>query len=140
MKLVTDLNDEPAIVWNWLRKRTMLPWSTDLRCIGVMRDDGSIAGAVGFNGWSEHAVWMHVAFDSEHSLTRSLLQAAFKYPFIECGRNAVYGLTPKRLEDAWRLNEKLGFRRIAETCDGYIFEMTKDECRWLKGVKHGRQG
>jgi|GEM_PF-2377125 len=139
MKLVTDHANQEPVVWNWLRKRTMLPWSTDLRCIGIMRDDGSLAAAVGFNGWSEHAVWMHVAFDSQHSLTRDLLREAFHYPMMMCGRDAVYGLTPKRFEDAIRLNEKLGFRRIAETCDGIIFEMTRDECRWLKGSSYGRK-
>jgi hypothetical protein len=138
MHLVTDKKDDDPVVWNWLRKRTMLAWSTDLRCIGVMRDDGTITGAVGYNGWSEQGVWMHVAFESEHGLTRSLLHAAFHYPFIDCGRAAVYGLTPKRLEDAVSFNRKIGFREIGETVDCIIFEMTRDECRWLKGAKNGR--
>lgn len=82
---------------------------------------------------------MHVAFDSGHALTRQLWQAAFTYPFIDCGKEAVYGLTPKHLLEALKMNERLGFRRIAETVDCVMFEMKADECRWLKGVKHGRQ-
>lgn len=81
---------------------------------------------------------MHVAFDSEHSVTRSLWKAAFEYPFITCGKKAVYGLTPKHITEALAMNERLGFRRIAETVDCVMFEMRADECRWLRGVKHGR--
>jgi RimJ/RimL family protein N-acetyltransferase len=140
MILATDRQDDEPVIWNWLRKRTMLPWSTDLRCIGILRPDGEIAGAVGYNGWSEQSCWMHVALDTQHSLNRTLIRAAFDYPFNQAGRVAVYGLTPKSNAEALKLNEGLGFRRIGQTCDGVIFEMRHDECRWLKGAKHGRQG
>ncbi len=36
------------------------------------------------------------------------------------------------------MNKKLGFRQIAETIDPVMFEMKADECRWLKGARHGR--
>ena len=140
MLLATDKPDEEPVLWNWLRKRTMLSWSTDLRCIGIMRQDGAIAGAVGFNGWSEKSAWMHVALDSAHSLNRTLLRAVFGYAFIETGREAVYGLTSKQNAEALNLNDRLGFKRIGETCDSIIFEMRHEDCRWLKGTNHGRQG
>lgn len=140
MLLATDKEGEEPVIWNWLRKRTMLPWSTDLRCIGIIRKDGDIAGAVGYTGWTEKAVWMHVALDSEHSLNRTLLRAAFRYPFIDTGKEAVYGLTSKTNLEALNLNDKLGFKRIGETCDSIIFEMRHDDCRWIKGATHGRQG
>lgn len=138
MKLTTDLPGERPVIWEWMNKRTGLPMSQDLRTIAVMRDDGTIASAVAYNCWTEQACWMHMAFDNEHSLTRSMLRAAFEYPFIECGRAAVYGLTPKHLIDAVAINRKFGFRQIAETIDCVMFEMRHDECRWLKGVKDGR--
>lgn len=138
MKLTTDLFGEPPVIWEWMNRRTGLPMSQDLRCIAVMRDDGTIASAVGYNCWTEQACWMHMAFDNEHSLTRSMLRAAFEYPFIECGRGAVYGLTPKHLTEAVAINRKFGFRQIAETIDCVMFEMRPDECRWLKGGKNGR--
>lgn len=138
MKLVTDLPDQPPVIWEWMNRQTRLPWSTDLRCIAAMRDDGTIASAVAFNAWTDKSCWMHVAFDSEHSLTRSLWKAAFEYPFITCGKEAVYGLTPKHITEALAMNDKLGFTRIAETVDAVMFEMKAGDCRWLKGVKHGR--
>lgn len=139
MQLVTDQAEEPPVIWQWMNKRTRLPWSSDLRCIAGMRDDGTIACAVGYNAWTEQSCWMHVAFDSEHSLTRKLWRAAFEYPFIQCGKTAVYGLTPKHITEALKMNEKLGFRRIAETVDCVMFEMKVDECRWIKENAHGRQ-
>lgn len=81
---------------------------------------------------------MHVAFDHAHSVTRQLWRVAFTYPFIDCGKEAVYGLTPKHNIEALAMNEKLGFKRIAETVDCIMFEMKASECRWLKGVSHGR--
>jgi hypothetical protein len=140
MRLVTDKPGEQPVIWEWMNRRTRLPWSSDLRCIAAMRDDGTIASAVGYNAWTECACWMHVAFDNEHSLTRDLWREAFKYPFVECGKDAVYGLTPKNLDDAVKMNRKLGFREVAQTVDCILFEMKADECRWLKGVNHGRQG
>lgn len=138
MKLTTDLPGQRPVIWEWMNRRTGLPMSQDLRCIAVMRDDGTIATAVGYNCWTEESCWMHMAFDGEHSLTRSMLRAAFEYPFIECGRRAVYGLTPKRLTEAVSINRKFGFRQIAETIDCVLFEMRHDECRWLKGAKNGK--
>lgn len=140
MRLVTDKPGERPVIWEWMNKRTRLPWSTDLRCIASMRSDGSIASAVAYNAWSPSACWMHVAFENEHGLTKQLWGTAFRYPFIDCGVEAVYGLTPKTLEEALSMNERLGFRRVAETVDCVMFEMRADECRWLKGVKNGRQG
>ena len=139
MKLVTDQQGQPPVVWQWMNKRTRLPWSTDLRTIAAMRDDGTIACAVAFNAWTMSACWMHVAFDGEHGLTRKLWEAAFRYPFIDCGMEAVYGLTPKALDEALAMNDRLGFTRVAETIDSVMFEMKADDCRWLKGVRHGRQ-
>lgn len=139
MKLVTDQPGQPPVIWQWMNKRTRLPWSTDLRTIASMRDDGTIACAVAFNAWTMSSCWMHVAFDGEHGLTKTLWNVAFGYPFIDCGMEAVYGLTPKALDEALAMNDRLGFTRIAETIDSVMFEMKADDCRWLKGVRHGRQ-
>ena len=140
MKIVTDQTGEFPVVWEWMNKRTRLPWSTDLRTIATMRDDGTIIGAVAYNAWTFSSCWMHVAFDNPHGLTKKLLRAGFEYPFIRCGMEAVYGLTPKSNEEALRMNDKLGFRRVSETIDCVMFEMRHDECRWIKEKEHGRQG
>lgn len=139
MKLVTDQPGQAPVIWQWMNKRTRLPWSSDLRCIATMRKDGSIAAAVGYNAWTFSACWMHVAFENTHALTRELWRAAFEYPFVTCGVEAVYCLIYQTNDEALRLVRKLGYREIAKTVDCFMFEMKADECRWLKGVKDGRQ-
>lgn len=136
MRLVTDKPGERPVIWEWMNRHTQLPWSTDLRVIGQMRDDGSLAAAVAFNAWSPKACWMHVVFDSAHSCTRKLLRAAFEFPFVEVGVPAVYGLTPKDLDEAVNFNKKIGMKPIAETIDCVMFEMRREHCRWIRQEKN----
>lgn len=139
LRLVTDQPGQPPVVWQWLHARTRLPWSSDLRTIGVMRPDGTVAAAVGFNGWQDQSCWMHVAFDTAHSLTRELLRSAFHYPFMHCGKAAVYALIDQGNEECLRLVRKLGYREVVKTVDCVMFEMRHDECRWIKEQEHGQR-
>lgn len=139
MKLVTDHPGEPPVLWRWMHGQNQVPWSSDLRVIGLMRDDGTVAAAVGFNGWQTDSCFMHVAFDTAHSLTRDLLRAAFEYPFVKCGKRAVYALIGKENAECLRLVRKLGYREIATTVDCVMFEMFGAECRWIKEKEHGKE-
>lgn len=132
MRLVTDKPGEQQVIWEWMAKQTQIPWSTDLRTIAAIRDDGEIAAAVAFGSWTPEACFMHVAFDTPHSLGKSLLKAAFEYPFKSIGVKAIYGLTPKDFDKAIRFNKKIGFKQIAETVDCVLLEMRREDCRYLK--------
>lgn len=132
MTLVTDKPDARPIVWEWMHRRVLLPWSSDLKTIGVMRNDGSIAAAVAFNSWTHQSCWMHVAFDGPHSMTRDLIRAAFKYPFVDAGKAAIYALPHTDNADAMRFIPKMGFKQLAQTVDCTIFEMKAEDCRWIK--------
>ena len=132
MRLVTDKPGEHPVIWEWMRRRVGLPWSSDLRTIGVMRDDGTIAAAVGFNSWTHESCWMHVAFDGPHSMTRDLIRAAFKYPFKDCGKAAIYALPYADNDEAMRFIPKMGFKELARTVDCVMFEMKAEDCRWIK--------
>lgn len=107
--------------------------------IGLMRADGSVAAAVGFNGWQDASAWMHVAFDSPHSLTRQLLRAAFEYPFVHSGKEAVYALIDKGNKEALRFVGKIGFKEVYRTVDCVMFEMLSSECRWIKEKQYGKR-
>jgi RimJ/RimL family protein N-acetyltransferase len=132
MKLVTDKPGEVPIIWEWMTKQTQIPWSTDLRTIAAIRDSGEIAAAVAFGSWTPESCFIHVAFDTPHSLGKSLLKAAFEYPFESIGVKAIYGLTPKDFDKAIRFNKKIGFKQIAETVDCVLLEMRREDCRYLK--------
>ena len=75
---------------------------------------------------------MHVAFDSAHSMTRNLIKAAFKYPFKDCGKAAVYALPYRDNEEALRFILRMGFKEIARTVDCVMYEMKAENCRWIK--------
>lgn len=139
MKLVTDQPGQPPVIWRWMHAQNKLPWSSDLRVIGLMRDDKTIAAGVGFNGWQDKSAWMHVAFDTPHSMTRSLLRAAFEYPFVKCGKGAVYAQVDKGNLECLRLVDKLGFETVAKTVDCVLFEMKAGACRWIKEQEHGQR-
>ena len=139
MKFVTDKPGQYPLLWEWMNKRTRLPWSTDLRIVGLMRDDNTVAAAVGYNNWTLDSCWMHVAFDNPHCMTRALIREAFEYPFVKCGMEAAYVMAPKSADDVQRLVMKLGYQLLTETVDGLMFEMKADDCRWLKEKAHGRQ-
>jgi hypothetical protein len=132
MKLVTDKPGDAPIIWEWMSKQTQIPWSTDLRTIAAIRDDGEIAAAVAFGSWTADSCFIHVAFDTPHSLTKDLLKATFEYPFKSIGVKAIYGLTPKDLDKAIRFNKKIGFKQIAETVDCVLLEMRREDCRYIK--------
>lgn len=138
MKIVTDKPGQPPIVWQWLHRKVKMPWSSDLRVVAAMREDGSIAGAVGYNGWQTDSCFMHVAFDSPHSFTRDLLRASFYYPFIQSGKEAVYALIDKGNDECLRLVGKLGYREVYRTVDCVMFEMKAGECRWIKEKEYGQ--
>lgn len=138
-KVVTDHPGQPPVIWQWLHRKTRLPWSSDLRVVGIMRDDGTVAGAVGYNGWQSDSCFMHVAFDTAHSLNRDLLRAAFEYPFKHSGKEAVYALIDKGNDECLRLVRKLGYREVLKTVDCVMFEMKADECRWIKEKEHGQR-
>lgn len=139
MRLVTDIPGEPPVLWHWMHKQNKVPWSSDLRTIGLMRNDGTVAAAVGFNAWQTDSCFMHVAFDTAHSMTRDLLKAAFHFPFIGCGKGAVYALIGKENQECLRLVRKLGYREIQQTIDCVMFEMLASECRWIKEKEHGKR-
>lgn len=139
MNLVTDQPGQPPVIWRWMHAQNKLPWSSDLRVIGLLREDNTVAAGVGFNGWQDRSVWMHVAFDTPHSMTRDLLRAAFEYPFVCCGKDAVYAQIDKDNVECLRLVRKLGYREIGKTVDCVLFEMTSDECRWIKEQEHGQR-
>lgn len=132
MKLVTDKQGDPPVIWEWMARQTQIPWSTDLRTIAAIRDDGSIAAAVAFGSWTPESCFMHVAFDTPHSLTKGLLKAALEYPFKSIGVKAVYGLTPKDFDRAIKFNKRIGFKQIAETVDCVLLELRREDCRYLK--------
>lgn len=124
--IYTDKPGDHAYLYEFLAAKTGLPWSTDLRVIGTMQGLAPNA-VVGYNAWVGNGVFMHVAFESPHALSRDLLREAFIYPFITCQRKVVYAMTLITNEEAIRIMTKLGFREWQRDDNVVMFKMTFDE-------------
>ena len=77
--IVSD--DNRKLLFQWMHDRINIPWSEDLRIIGLQNKDLSITGAVAYTDWLEDSVFMHVCVD-ETAGVRSLLREAFMLSLI----------------------------------------------------------
>ncbi len=127
---------------SWLCSRIGYIPSQAIKCIGNMID-GKIVGVVGFDGYNGASVMMHVAGDGNWC-TRSLLFAAFDYPFKRLRCKMVIGLVPSGNREALRFNERLGFKVENELHDAHpdgslvLMTMRRDECRWTE-ERYGKE-
>lgn len=119
-------------LFEYIHREINLPWSSDFKCIAAQRDDLSIAGVVAYTTWLEDSVFMHVA---AASVTKNILREAFRYPFVQCDKKRVYGLTPITSHKALVFSKRLGFRPVVETADFLLQVMTREECRWLNDTE-----
>jgi hypothetical protein len=71
-------------------------------------------------------------------LTRPVIREAFRFPFDDCGCTAIYALVDSTNEKSLSLCHRVGFKPVHRTRDGgrhgdlIVFEMLREECRWLK--------
>lgn len=124
------------VLSSWLCKKIGLTWSSDLRCIGEVGPYAHIRGVIGYNNYNRASVQMHVAGEPGW-VSRSVLYAAFHYPFVALKCNVVLGLVPSGNEDALRFNRHLGFVTLNILPNAHpdgalvIMAMYKEQCRWL---------
>lgn len=138
--IYTDRPGDHPLLFEFLAKKTALPWSTDLRVIGTLKmtAQGVAPGAaVGYNWWVDEGVFMHVAFYDAHSLTKELLSEAFIYPFIKCDRRVVYVMAPITNEAVIRFSKRVGFEEILRSSTFVLLQMKRGDCRWINGKKRG---
>lgn len=135
--------------FSWLVQRTSVELSANFRAIEALDDipgfcqrcgqvHGCIRGMVGYNGWTESGVSMHVAIETPGAL-KAIIRPAFEYPFIEGGKQYVMGITPGDNAKALKFNKHVGFRETYRVKDGWskgvdlvLQEMRREDCRWIR--------
>lgn len=127
----------PPEHFEWLIARAGCAVTSGLRAIEAVDAKGRIHGMIGYDLWTPNSVQLHQAVETPIAW-RSLIKPGFEYPFIQCGKGLLLGLTPSSNERALAMNRRLGFRethRVKDACavgeDLVVFEMRKEECRWL---------
>jgi len=95
----------------WAQERIGVIFRDDAKTIGLERD-GQIAAVVVFDTFSKTDACMHIASDGTRAwMTKSLLLAAFAYPFTQLGLLRLTGLVVASNEQALAFDENIGFVR-----------------------------
>jgi RimJ/RimL family protein N-acetyltransferase len=136
--IVTSNQD---LLASWLCKKINLMPTENIRCIGQI-DETRIVGVIGFDGYNGASCMMHVAGEGNWC-TRSLMWAAFDYPFNVMKCNVVFGLIPSSNKVSVHFTKRVGFKVLDEIRDAHpdgsllLMAMRPEECRWL-GERYGR--
>jgi hypothetical protein len=130
--IVTSNQD---LLATWLCHKIKLTPTANIRCIGQI-DKTRIVGVIGFDGYNGASCMMHVAGEGNWC-TRSLLWAAFDYPFNVMKCNVVFGLIPSSNMVSVQFTKRVGFKVLDEILDAHpdgsllLMAMRPEECRWL---------
>ncbi len=135
MKLLTDKPGDYPFLWHWLASRTGLPWSSDMRTVGLAKDDGTIISVCGICSFL-HGKQCFAHFAADEPVTRKYLRAIFSYMFVQAQMKSVLGLFDSANTDMLRFAERVGFRFKVELEGSYLYEMTPDICTW---ISHGKK-
>lgn len=141
MRWVTTEHQD--ILGNWARDRMKYPGSWgQFTAIGLISESEILASVV-YNDFYGTGCSIHIAaVPGRRWLTRSLLRAAFEYPFIQLGFQRLTGWVPAKNREALELDYHLGFqyegtaRHMLPDDDVTILGMLKSECRY---INHGLQ-
>ncbi len=127
----------PREHYGWLSERAGCLPTEGFRAIEAVDSQGRIRGMVGFDGWTDGSVGMHVALDTPNA-ARALIRPAFLYPFVQVSRRVVIGVTAGNNYRAIRFNLRLGFREALRIPDGWapgvdlvVMTMRREDCRWI---------
>lgn len=126
-----------AVLWDFLRERVGIPWSSDLICIGRV-ENNELVGVVGFHNFTGTSCHMHMAGDGGRWINKQFIRAAFGYVFEILNLTMVFGIVPSGNIRALGIDRRLGFEELlyipGAHPDGgiHILQMKREQCRWLR--------
>ncbi|HJV52795.1 MAG TPA: GNAT family protein [Noviherbaspirillum sp.] len=121
----------------WAQERTATRFRRDAYTLGLEKDEALVAVVV-FDGFSECDCNMHIASDGTRQwMNKSLLLAAFAYPFTQLGLQRVTGLVPSKNEAALAFDQHIGFeiegrcRNALPDDDLIVLGLLRENCRFI---------
>jgi hypothetical protein len=131
----------PPEHFQYLIERAGVIPTSFFKAIEAVDEKGTVHGMFGYDGWTRNAVVMHVALDFPGAL-RHLIGPAFAYPFTQLGLGIALCAIRGDNERSLRLTEHVGFKRVYTIRDCFgggvdqmIYEMRREECRWIQQRK-----
>lgn len=114
----------------------------DFRGIKYVENDEVLA-VIGYDHWTPAAVQMHIwCGDMRAFKDKTLLRAAFEYPFEQAKKVVALAVTPADNVASLKFSDWMGFKEIGRVKDGWavgvdmiVKEIRKDACPWL-GAKN----
>jgi hypothetical protein len=127
------------LLWAWLNERIDIPWSSDFRAIGLVKNDCLVAVA-GYNCFAGRTCHTHIAILPGASVSKEFLKAGFEYPFEQCDLLRLYAWMDEADVQPLNLDLKLGFEIVHRVPNGAVsgadlllIELKRENCRFLKG-------
>ena len=131
--------------WGWVQ--TCVPILRVEDTSGIMAIDSetnTTVGAVIFDNWTENSVQTHFMISSPLVLKHGFMKTVYQYVFDDRGLKYMYGLVPANNTKAVAFNSKMGWiirtvlpEAFAKGVDYLIMELTRANCKYLDGFKHG---
>lgn len=122
----------------WLAQRTGWVFTQNARGVAAFDRLGRTRGVVGFDEWTPNSVRAHMAVAAP-IVWRTLARPAFSYPFVECNKALLLAVVNSDNARSVQLVRRFGFREVHAVKDGWergvdllMFQMHRDECRWLR--------
>ncbi len=101
-----------------------------------------IEWCIGYTSFLGKTCQIHVVNFNKKYTPRKLLWAAFDYPFNQAGVETLIGIVNSKNELAMKYDQNLGFKEVYrfegvhdEGGDVVVFEMKKQDCRFIKELK-----
>ena len=122
----------------FVQGKTGIALSDGATGIGWQRSDGRLVAAALYEGYNGRNIWVHLAAEGAHWLSRVFLRAGFAYPFLVCKVQRLWGRVDASNAAARRFDEHIGFREVArlpgaayDGGDVLIYCMNREDCRYV---------
>ena len=133
------LNDKEAVGdFVGLLLGTTEPW-TNYEAIGIVKNDEIIAGVVIEDYVLNARCSVHCAGIGKKWLTRDFLSVVFNYVFVQLDCKVIVNIVESSNLDSVKFTSHLGFTNVytvkgggADGGDVLIFEMQKQDCKWIR--------
>ena len=99
--------------------------------------NGQIAGVTVYNRITKWNCEMSTASANPRWLSKAYLQAAFRYPFVQCGMTSVYAVAEADNKKAIEFDIRVGFKPKCVLEDwfgnmgGILLFMKRSDCKWI---------
>lgn len=131
------ISDRETVSRYFQQKLNLQP-SDDFRGVIFLNKEGQPGVAYGWHGFIGRVCAVNIVIEDKHTLTKSVAREAFRFPFEVCGCNSVLAFVDSANAESMELCQRAGFIALSGVPDGgllgdlIIFEMPKDNCRWLR--------